>query len=127
MAETAEAVENQKDQQADASSEGSKTTAQDVEFSEVPGTTPQGPMGSIDILLDMEVPVKASIGHAEIPIRQLLQLGPGSVLKLERRIDEPVDLFLKDARFATGKVVVVENHFAIRIEQILGAENESET
>jgi len=48
------------------------------------------------------------------------------VLKLERSIDEPADLYLKGVKFATGAVVVVENRFAIRIEQIIGAGNGSE-
>jgi flagellar motor switch/type III secretory pathway protein FliN len=43
------------------------------------------------------------------------------VLKLEKSIEAPADLYLKDAKFAEAEVVVVDNQFAIRIKQILGA------
>ena len=126
MVETAEAVAEEQDQQADASQTDSKTKVQPAEFPDAGEDGPKGAPGSIDILLDMDVPIIASIGQAEISVRQLLQLGPGSVLKLEQSIDEPADLYLKGAKFASGTVVVVDNRFAIRIEQILGAENGSD-
>jgi len=127
MAETAEAVAEDQNQQADAAQDDSKTKVQPVEFPEVAEDGPRGTPGSIDILLDMDVPVVASIGQAEIPVRRLLQLGPGSVLKLEQSIDEPANLYLKGAKFATGTIVVVDNCFAVRIEQIFGADNGSDT
>ena len=68
----------------------------------------------------MSILVTVSIGQTEIPVRQLLQLGPGSVLRLDKPIDAPVDLYLRDTKFATGNVVVVEDRFAVRIKQILG-------
>jgi flagellar motor switch protein FliN/FliY len=68
----------------------------------------------------MDVPVTVVLGTTQIPVRRLLQLGPGSVLKLEKSIEAPADLYLKDARFAEADVVVVDNQFAIRIKQILG-------
>jgi len=60
------------------------------------------------------------LGTTQVPIRRLLQLGPGSVLKLEKSIETPVDLYLKDSKFAEADVVVVESQFAVRIRQILG-------
>jgi flagellar motor switch protein FliN/FliY len=69
----------------------------------------------------MDVPVAVVLGTTQIPVRRLLQLGPGSVLKLEKSIEAPADLYLKDAKFAEAEVVVVDNQFAIRIKQILGA------
>ena len=61
------------------------------------------------------------LGQTQIPIRRLLQLGPGSVLKLEKPIETPADLYLKDSKFAEVDVVVVEDRFAVRIKKILGA------
>jgi len=121
MAEaTQTAEEKTEEQQNQAEQDDSKTQAQSVEFSEVneSGTTDSG--ASIDILLDMNMPVTVVIGRTEIPIQQLLQLGPGSVLKLDKPIDVPADLCLKDTRFATGNIVVVEGRFAVRIKEILG-------
>jgi flagellar motor switch protein FliN/FliY len=70
--------------------------------------------------LDIDISVTVAIGRTEIPVRQLLQLGPGSVLKLDKPIDEPVDMYIRDTKFATGNVVVVDDRFAVRINQILG-------
>ena len=115
MANAAEAVQESTEQPKEA-----KKQVQSVELSEAPeGETPSAG-GSIDILLDMNVPVTVIIGQTEIPVQRLLRLGPGSVLKLDKSIDEPVELHLRDTRFATGSVVVVDGRFAVKIKQIIG-------
>jgi len=120
MADAANAVEEKQDVQEDTSQQDDKTQAQSVEFSEAVGTEAVTGAGSIDVLLAMDVSVTVVIGQTELPVKRLLQLGPGSVLKLDKSIDEPADLYLRDTRFATGNVVVVDGRFAIRITQILG-------
>lgn len=125
MADTSQAVEEKveekQDQQNDTTQADSKTQAQSVEFSEAAAAENTGAGTSIDLLLDMNIPVTVTIGKTEIPIQRILQLGSGSVLKLDKSIDAPVDLYLKDTKFATGNVVVVDNMFAVKIKQILGA------
>jgi len=118
MAETTEAVEEK--QESDTAKEDSKTQAQSAEFSEVNATGDTGAGGSIDLLLDVNIAVTVAIGKTEIPVRRLLRLGPGSVLELDKSIGEPADLYLRDTRFATGSVVVVDGRFAVKIQQILG-------
>jgi len=113
MAETAVATEEQTQEQ-------QEMQAQSVEYSEVAETVVDGPGASIDILLDMEVPVTVVIGQVEVSIQRLLQLSPGSVLKLDRPLDMPAELYLKDTKFATGDIVVVEDKFAVRIKEIVG-------
>ena len=124
MVETAQAVEEKieepQTQQNKPGQEDTQTQAQSVEFSQAPESKTAGPGTSIDILLDMNVPVTVAIGQTEVPIQRLLQLSPGSVLKLDKPIDAPADLYLKDTRFATGNIVVVEGRFAVRIKEILG-------
>ncbi len=120
MAKTAQKVQETQDWQENTEQADSKKQAQSVEFTEVAEGSTVGSGASLDILLDMNIPVTAAVGQTQIPVRRLLQLGPGSVLKLDKPIDEPVDLYLKDSQFATGYVVVVEGQFAVRIEQILG-------
>ncbi len=118
MAETTEAVEEK--QESGTAQEDSKTQAQSAEFSEVNATGDTGAGGSIDFLLDVNIAVTVAIGQTEIPVRRLLRLGPGSVLELDKSIGEPADLYLRDTRFATGSVVVVDGRFAVKIQQILG-------
>ena len=122
MAEMAQAVEEKTEEQQDqAGQEDQKTQVQSVVFSEAAENKTTGPGASIDILLDMDVPVTVTIGRTEVPIQRFLQLNPGSVLKLDKPIDAPADLYLKDTRFATGNIVVVDDRFAVRIKEILGA------
>jgi len=113
------AVKEKQDQQNGIPQADSKKQVQSVELAEAVENDSVSPVGSIDILLDMDVPVTVAIGQTEIQVRRLLQLGPGSVLKLGKPIDEPVDLYLRDSKFATGSVVVVDDRFAIKIKQIL--------
>jgi flagellar motor switch protein FliN/FliY len=99
---------------------GARPQVRAVEFPEAPPDHPAACGSQLDILLDMDVPVAVVLGTTQIPVRRLLQLGPGSVLRLDKSIEAPADLYLKDARFAQADVVVVDNQFAIRIKQILG-------
>ncbi len=118
MADTNQAVEEKKEQTS-AEQDDSKTKVQNVDLPEAVESASASAGGSIDILLDMDVPVTAVVGETQIPVRTLLQLGPGSVLKLRKSIDEPADLYLRETKFATGTIVVVEDRFAVRIDQIL--------
>ncbi len=121
MAKAAEAVKEKTTEKQD----DSKKQAQSVELSEANETEVSGPGGSIGILLDMNVPITITIGQTEIPVKRLLQLGPGSVLKLNKPVNEPIDLYLSDSKFATGTVVVVDGRFAVKITQILGIDDSS--
>ena len=127
MAETTDAVEEKaeekQDQQNDSAQADSKTQVQSVEFPEAAGPKVAGSGGSIDILLDMNITVTVAVGKKQMSVRRLLQLGPGAVLKLDKPIDAPAELYLKDTKFATGNVVVVDGCFAIRIKQVLGLED----
>jgi len=120
MAKTSAAVEDKKNGQTDTKSETEKKQAQSVEFAEAKQGEAATSSGSIELLLDMNIPVTVAIGQTQIPVRRLLQLGPGSVLRLDKPIDEPVDLYLKDSKFATGEVVVVDGRFAVKVTRILG-------
>lgn len=122
-ADKAVAVKEKQEQQNNGSQAEPKKQVQSVEFAEAVENEQAGTGGSIDILLDMDIPVTVTIGQTEVPIRRLLQLGPGSVLKLGKPIDEPVELYLRDIKFAAGSVVVVDERFAIKIKEIFGLED----
>ena len=119
MADAEQAVEEMQDQQQETPEQDSPKQAQNVEFSEVSQSDNAGGGTSIDVLLDIGVPVTAVIDTTEISIQRLLQLAPGSVLKLEKPVGAPVDLYLKNVKFATGTVVVIDDRFAVRIKEIL--------
>lgn len=102
-----------------AAAEG-QTEVHSVEFPEVSEGSISNSGGQLGILLDMDIPVTVVLGATQIPVRRLLQLGPGAVLALEKPIEAPVELFLKDSKFAEAEVVVVDNRFAVRIRKIVG-------
>jgi flagellar motor switch protein FliN/FliY len=56
-----------------------------------------------------------------MPMRDLLQLAPGSVVQLDKASDAPVDLYVSGKLFARGEVVVVEGRIGIRITEMIGA------
>ena len=117
QAATAENIEEKQD---------SKKSVQAAEFPEAAETDVRGSGNSIDILLDIDVPITVTIGQTSIPVRRLLQLAPGSVIKLSKPLDEPVDLYLSGSKFATGSVVVVDGCFAVKIKQIIGLSDSPE-
>lgn len=75
--------------------------------------------GQINILLDMQMPVTVRLGKTNMKVRDLMQLGEGTVLKLDRLAGEPVDLMLRGVRFAVGDLVVVGQKLGVRVRQIL--------
>jgi len=105
----------------------SGTNAQGAEFSEAQDIGIKNADGKIEMLLDINMPITVTLGGTEIPVRQLLQLCPGSVLQLDKLIDEPAELYVQDIKFATGDIVIVDGHFAIRIKEIEGASPEEIT
>ena len=75
--------------------------------------------GKIDLLLDVSVSVTVRLGEADIEVRELLSMGPGSVLQLDKKVGEPVDLLLRGHKFATGSLVSVEGKLGVRISEIV--------
>jgi flagellar motor switch protein FliN/FliY len=97
-----------------------QTEAQNAEFAEATDAGGQAGEENLDILLDINMPVTVNLGKAEVPFRRLLQLTPGSVLELDKTINQPVELYVQDINFANGDVVVVDGCFAVKIKEILG-------
>ncbi len=77
---------------------------------------------SLDTLLDVSMPVAIEIGRAHMTVKEILQLGAGSVIQLDRIVGEPVDVFVSDRKMAQGEVVVVGEHFGVRITRLLAAQ-----
>ncbi len=67
----------------------------------------------------MNLPVAIEFGRTTMTVQEVLDLGPGSVVQLERMVGEPVDIFVSDRRLAEGEVVVVGEHFGVRVTRVL--------
>lgn len=81
------------------------------------------PMASINFLLDVPLDVTVELGRTKIALRDMLQLGPGSVIELDKLIGEPVDLLVNERPIAKGEVVVFDESFGVRITDIINPED----
>jgi flagellar motor switch protein FliN/FliY len=73
---------------------------------------------NVGIILDIELPIVIRLGSAEMTLQEIVRLGPGSIIELNKSVDEPVDLLINNKMIARGEVVVVEGNFAFRVTDI---------
>lgn len=99
----------------------SKKELRMTQDSNMPGrsTDTGGGPSNLDMILDIRLVVRARLGHIEMPIGEILSLGPGSIIEVGRTLDEPVDLLVNDKLIARGDVVVVDEKFGLRITEIV--------
>ncbi len=76
---------------------------------------------TLDLLLDVELPVSVSFGRASVPLKDVLKLTAGSIVELNRGVSDPVELIVNNCVIARGEVVVVEGNYGVRIQQIISA------
>jgi flagellar motor switch protein FliN len=74
---------------------------------------------NLDILLDVPLQVTVELGKTNIPIKQILEYGQGSLITLDKLAGEPIDLLVNGKYFAKGEVVVIDENFGVRITSIL--------
>lgn len=75
---------------------------------------------TLDILLDVKVKVAVQLGSCLLPMREVLELKPGSVVQLNQHATDPVGLYVNDKLVAYGEVVVVEDNFGIKVTELVG-------
>jgi flagellar motor switch protein FliN/FliY len=73
---------------------------------------------SRDLLMEVELEATLQFGTREMPLKDVMALGPGDVLELGRQVSEPVDLVVGDRIMARGEVVVVGGNFALLITEV---------
>ena len=76
---------------------------------------------NLDLLLDVEIPISVEVGRAQMSLEEVLRLVPGSVIALDKRAEEPVDLRVNGTLVARGEVVLVDDAYGLRITQIVDA------
>lgn len=90
-------------------------------FEELTATTAEGGSAPLSTLYDLSLPIAIELGRTSMRVQEVLQLGRGSVIELDRLAGEPVDVYVGDRRFAEGEVVVLGENFGVRITRILPA------
>jgi len=76
---------------------------------------------NLDLLLDVEIPVSVEVGRARLSLEEILRLVPGSVIALDKKSEEPVDLRVNGKLVARGEVVLVDDSYGLRITQVVDA------
>lgn len=86
---------------------------------EVPFLAAEG-NSRFDALMDVEVETVLRFGERQLLLREILELAPGSLVELDRRVEDPVDLMLDGKVIARGEVVVMDGNYGLRVTEILG-------
>lgn len=86
------------------------------------GATP-----SLDIIMDVPVTLSLEVGKATLSVGELLRLGQGAVVELDRGAGEPLDVMVNGALVARGEIVLVNEKFGIRLTEVITASDTSGT
>ncbi|HEX3357481.1 MAG TPA: flagellar motor switch protein FliN [Tepidisphaeraceae bacterium] len=76
-------------------------------------------VSSIDLLRDVELNVKIELGRSRMLVEDVLKLGEGSVVELDKLAGDPVDVFVNDRLVARGEVLVLNDNFCVRVNEIV--------
>jgi flagellar motor switch protein FliN len=78
--------------------------------------------GDLEAVFDVPVQVSAVLGRSKMDVGNLLKLGPGTVLELDRRVGEAIDIYVNNRLVARGEVVLVEDKLGVTMTEIIKAE-----
>lgn len=92
---------------------------QQVQFAPIAGSQDAKHSNPLDLILNVEVQATVELGRANMQVRDVLELGPGSVVELEKLAGEPVDVLVNNRPFARGEVVVIDECFGVRVTEIV--------
>ncbi len=74
---------------------------------------------NIDLIMDIQLTLTARLGQMEMPMGEIMKLSPGSVIDIDRFVDEPVELVVNDRLIARGDIVIVQENFGIKISEVV--------
>jgi flagellar motor switch protein FliN len=107
---------------AEEQTEAGRKAAPGTVAQEAPGVWPQPPSPGLtpglELLLDVELEASLRFGAREMPLGEILDLGPGDVVELDRHVADPVDLIVGDKIVARGEVVLVNGNFGLRVTEV---------
>ena len=82
---------------------------------------------TFNLLMGVELPVSVSFGHVQLPLKDVLKLTAGSIIELNRTVDELVEVIVNNCVVARGEVVVMEGNYGVRIHEIMTRQERLET
>jgi flagellar motor switch protein FliN/FliY len=73
----------------------------------------------LEAVYDVPVQISAVLGRSTMPVHQLLKLGRGAIVELDRRVGEAIDIYVNNRLVARGEVVVVDDHLGVTMTEII--------
>lgn len=99
--------------------DGEKLAGESPQGPEPPGARVTARPATMDRVIDVPLAVTIRFGQRQLTLRELLELGTGSLLELDRQVEEPVDLMLGERVIARGEVVIVDGNYGMRVTEVL--------
>ncbi|MCB2108972.1 MAG: flagellar motor switch protein FliN [Rhodobacteraceae bacterium] len=99
----------------------------DDDWDEPPTDIPDKPRSAQDLEAVYDIPVRVSavLGKSSMQVHELLKLGRGAVVELDRKVGEAIDIYVNDRLVARGEVVVVDDRLGITMTEIIKTQNKS--
>jgi flagellar motor switch protein FliN/FliY len=120
MSDTQTPIDANATEGAEVNATDDEVLARKVGFPDIgPSETESGGRQNLDLLLDVRIPVTVEVGRAKMSLDEILDLGPGSVVGLDKKAAEPLDLRVNGKLVARGEVVMVDDCYGLRITQIV--------
>jgi flagellar motor switch protein FliN len=91
----------------------------EINFEELNENKSSGPSRDLEFLLDIPLLISVELGRTKMLINDLLQLGQGSVVELEKLAGEPMEIYVNNRLIARGEVVVINEKFGVRLTDII--------
>jgi len=101
---------------------GGEVQENDAAAGSAPAEGGRGNSKELDAVYDVPVQVSAVLGRASMQVSQLLKLGRGAVVELDRKVGEAVDIYVNNRLVARGEVVVVEDRLGVTMTEIIKAD-----
>src|SRR5579864_4886128 len=74
---------------------------------------------NLDLLMNVSLQITAELGKCKMPVSEILKLGTGSIVELDRLAGGPVDLLVNDKLVARGEVVAIDENFGVRVTELI--------
>ncbi|HZS49136.1 MAG TPA: FliM/FliN family flagellar motor switch protein [Blastocatellia bacterium] len=76
---------------------------------------------NIEMLLDLELPIVVRFGSRQLPLAEVLETSPGTIIELDKMADDPVAIFVNNKLLAKGEVVALDGHYGVKITEVISA------
>ena len=100
------------------------TAGQNIDLPDLQQVMRDAQVSSIDLLRDVELNVKIELGRSRMLVEDVLKLAEGSVVELDKLAGDPVDVFVNDRLVARGEVLVLNDNFCVRVNEVVIAQRD---